>query len=111
MTMTNPRHSYAVVTAPVEFDLATSPDFREDVADRLADLPWLIVDLSPVAFIDSTGIGALLAARRRAQNLGGDLVLVGASSRVRRVLRLTQVERVLTCYDRIDDVPSPGPVP
>src|SRR3954465_10472419 len=50
------------------------------------DVEAVAVDLREVAFIDSTGLGALLAARDRARQLGVDLTITSVSDPVRRVL-------------------------
>ena len=47
------------------------------------------MDLAEVGFIDSAGVGALVATRERAQQLGIDLTIKRVSDRVRRILYLT----------------------
>ena len=47
------------------------------------------MDLAEVGFIDSAGVGALVANRERAQQLGIDLTIKRVSDRVRRILYLT----------------------
>jgi anti-anti-sigma factor len=46
----------------------------------------LVLDLSEVTFMDASGLGALMAARRRSLRLGGNVRLVAPSSSVRRAL-------------------------
>src|SRR3954454_19580618 len=63
----------AVVIVDGELDTFTSPRLREFLAalvnERDADV---VVDLADVAFLDSTALGVLLAARRHARDRGGD---------------------------------------
>ena len=59
----------------------------------------LVVDLSDTAFIDSSGLGALVAGLKRARQAGGDLRIAAPSDQVRTVLGLTNLDRVLKPYD------------
>jgi anti-sigma B factor antagonist len=51
--------------------------------------PHVMVDLSQVGFIDSTGIGVLVGALKRAREASGDLIIVGAKDRVHRIFEIT----------------------
>jgi anti-anti-sigma factor len=67
------------------------------------DVSKLIVDLSDVEYIDSTGLSALLLARRQMVNHEGDVRLVGVRPEVQSLLELTQLDRVFPSYDTIDE--------
>lgn len=58
----------------------------------------LIVDVSQVAFADSSGLGVLLAALRRARAHDGDLVLVGPGPGLEATMRATATEQLFACY-------------
>ena len=62
----------------------------------------VVVDLSGIEFIDSSGLGALIGANRIAKERGTRLVLV-ASAAVRRLLQVTALDTVLDAYD---DLPA-----
>lgn len=73
-----------------EIDLAAADDFRDELRRLIAQATSpMLVDLSAVAFMDSSGIDALANARRRAVDEGVELILVEPSPPVRRVLELT----------------------
>jgi anti-sigma B factor antagonist len=61
----------------------------------------LIVDLTAVPFVDSAGIGALVAAYVSSQNSGRNLALVGTNDRVRNSLRLAWVEQLFRFFDSV----------
>jgi len=76
-----------------EVDLATAPELRRQMTDRLAhaSTSTLHLDLSGVSFMDSSGLLVLLGAQRRARLLGGDVVLTRTSPQVARLLDLAGV--------------------
>jgi anti-sigma B factor antagonist len=58
-----------------ELDLASCPAFEAEL-DNVPDTTEIIVDLRELAFIDSTGISALVRAHQRWQQAGGSLTVV-----------------------------------
>jgi anti-anti-sigma factor len=79
-----------------ELDLATSPRFGQAVRRELDAGRKVIVDLSEIAFIDSTGLNALIMAVRGADANGGALELSPSlSEQVRRVFEITGLDAVL----------------
>jgi anti-sigma B factor antagonist len=55
----------------------------------------VVVDLAAVGFMDSSGLGALVAGLKKARQEGGDLRLTGVNQQVATVLELTNLDRVL----------------
>jgi anti-sigma B factor antagonist len=58
----------------------------------------LIVDLAGLEFIDSSGLAALLLARKQAREAGGDLLLAAPQDQVLRVLAATQLTGVFAVH-------------
>jgi anti-sigma B factor antagonist len=58
----------------------------------------LIVDLTDVHFIDSSGLSALVSGLRAAGEAGGTLRLAGLNEQTTTAFRLTKLDRVLECY-------------
>ncbi|HSV37888.1 MAG TPA: STAS domain-containing protein [Nocardioidaceae bacterium] len=102
------KKAYTVVVAPAEVDIASSNALRDDLERAIqGGNPWVIADLSNVEFIDSTGLGAILAAHHLAEQYGGTLVVVGPAERTQKLLTITQIDRVLDIYPTVEDVPEP----
>ncbi len=75
-----------------EIDIATAEDLRLAGARCAEAVPAgepLEIDMSAVSFIDSSGLGALVAIRRLADAAGHATVLVGLSPSIERLLELT----------------------
>ena len=93
-----------VVVARGELDLATVGRFRGALTERLAQgCTHLVVDLTEVTFIDSSGLGALVNAHRSLQRRGGRLRLVCRRPRVLRVLSLTGLDTLLAVHGELAD--------
>ena len=99
--------THATVVAPAEVDLATSAALRDDIEHALQESAWVIVDLSAVEFIDSSGLSVLMWGRKMAVERDGNLVLVGSGERTRKMLHITQLDQVFDLYPTADLVPPP----
>jgi anti-sigma B factor antagonist len=94
-------HSSAVVETVVrlagEIDVSTVGQARAQLGDAIVDNPGAVitVDMGEVVFLDSTGIGALVSALKRARHGDGDLRLVGVQPQVFKVFQLTGLTRAL----------------
>lgn len=68
---------WAVLQVSGEMDLVTSPVLRQRVHDAVADgRRSIVLDLSGVAFCDSSGVGVLIATRRLIRSCRGELRLI-----------------------------------
>lgn len=76
-----------------------------DLQDTLRANPetFLIVDMSDVRFVDSSGIGCLLNGYMAHHMAGGRLVLVGVNPRVRETLEETRVVQFLAMYESVEE--------
>jgi len=76
------------------------------LADRLTEIlgsgqQSVVVDLSPVSFLDSTGLGALVTARNQAQQTGATLRLVCTSERLLKLFRITGLDAVFEIHPTV----------
>ena len=85
-------------------DMSSAHELRDAVAAALSGgARRLLVDMSGVSFVDSSGLGAIIGGLKAARLSGGDLRLVNPSEQARSVLALTTLDRVLRIYDTEDD--------
>ena len=80
-----------------ELDVTGSAEL-DDVVRELLDqgAVRLILDLSNVTFIDSTGLGVLVSCRNRCRDRQGDVVLRNPSESTRKVLAITALDQIFT---------------
>jgi len=90
-------------------DIATSPTVRAALVDASSGGDQrLIVDLSKVDFLDSTGLGALIGAQRRAKEVDGEVRLVVKEGQIVRLLRITGLLKVFAVFPTLDDALRDG---
>jgi len=78
--------------------------FKEAILLKIAEgYSKIVLDISKVKEIDSSGLGALLFGKRQASGNDGDLKLVGASETVRNMIRIAQLSRVFDLHSSIPD--------
>jgi anti-sigma B factor antagonist len=67
----------------------------------------LVMDLTGVAYVDSSGLGALVAAMKQARAVGGNLKLCGLQEDVRSIFEMTRLIKVMAVHsDRQEAVAS-----
>ena len=91
-----------VVFAVGEIDLATSPTMREALIEAVESRRHLIVDLSAVTFLDSTGLSVLIRTQKRIETTHKTMSLVGPTGMVARVLRITRLDEAIPVHPNLD---------
>ncbi len=85
-------------------DVSQAMDLREVLGQQIdGPAARVVVDLTDVTFIDSSGIGVLVTAHRTADAAGAMLALAGARTTVGRVFELTRTNRLLRIYPTVDE--------
>ena len=87
-----------------EVDLATSPALRDHLTKLIEDSPpAVVVDLDGVQFLDSTGLGVLVGAYKRAAELGVPLSLARPRRIVANALSLVRFDTVIPVHDTLKE--------
>jgi len=101
---TRTQGEYTVLDVSGEVDVYTAPALRDRITDLLdAGQHLLIVDLGGVEFLDSTGLGVLVAGLNRAREVGGSLSLVCPQERVLKLFRITGLDEVFTVHGTVEE--------
>jgi anti-sigma B factor antagonist len=80
-----------------ELDMSTAGQLREELQRLAADeAPKVTVDLSGLAFVDSTGLSVLITGLKRFRQQGGDMTLRSPTAGTRRVLEITGLTEVFS---------------
>jgi anti-sigma B factor antagonist len=92
-----------VVEVSGEIDVYTASVLRERLASLIDEgRTDLVVDLTPVRFMDSTGLGVLVGVLKKVRGHGGRLQLVIDSERLLKVFRITALTQVFTIHATVE---------
>jgi anti-sigma B factor antagonist len=89
----------AIIRGDGRLNMVAAPLFREVVLEQIeAGRTRVVVDLSKIEFLDSSGLGALIGCLKSARQAGGDLRIAAPTAQVTMVLKLSNLDRVLTSH-------------
>lgn len=100
---TESHDEWTVIQPRGDIDVYSAPGLRDAISERIGlGPPNIILNLEFVDFIDSTGLAVMIGALKRTKEIDGAFVLVKPNQQVSRVLRITDLTKVLPTYDSID---------
>ena len=92
-----------LVTIAGELDIYTSPNLGEAISELIREgSSNLVIDLTSVEFLDSTGLGVLVGALKKIKACDGSLRLVCNEDRLLKIFRLTALISVFDIYDTVE---------
>jgi anti-anti-sigma factor len=97
-----------------ELDFASGEPLSTAFADLTGGPRRVVVDLSDLEFVDSSGVKMLVAAARAVEDAGGAFVLAGPTATVRRVFDILHLADVLTVVETrqaaLDEIARSEPI-
>ena len=94
----------AVVAMPVaELDAANTAEFKRDMAPVLDAHAKVVLDLTRLRFIDSSGLGVLVSGYKNAATHQGSIKLCSLQTQVKSMFELTRLHRVFDIYQTMDE--------
>ena len=86
-----------------EIDLHVSPRVTAALATMIEKKPTrLVVDLSAVTYIDSSGLAALIEGMQNVDAYGGKFILVGLQDNVKPIFEIARLDRVFIIFPDVD---------
>jgi len=92
----------AVIALTGDVDLQTSPAVRQKLLETLEQHKRIIVDLSAVNYIDSSGVASLVEAFQVSRKKSASFALASVSSAAMRVLSLARLDKVFTIHPSVE---------
>lgn len=92
-----------------DIDLATSPELRKALLREIRELrrPRVIVNLTAVRYMDSSGLASLIEALKASKDIGTRFVLFGMNTTVREVFHLSKLTTFFEIYDDEEQAAAP----
>ena len=97
----------AIVALTGDVDLQTSPTVRQKLLESLEKHKRIIVDLSAVNYIDSSGVASLVEAFQVSRKKGNTFALASVSPAAMRVLSLARLDKVFTIHSSVEAALEP----
>ena len=91
--------NYVTIGLDGAVDLSSSPDSRKSIIDVLKDNKNILIDLSLVSYIDSSGVASLVEGYQIAKKQSLKFGLVGVSDAAMSVLKLARLDQVFPIYN------------
>ncbi|MFF4212094.1 anti-sigma factor antagonist [Streptomyces sp. NPDC001796] len=102
--VTMPREDVALVTVKGFLDVDTATELHHHLANQMHHgRQHLLLDLSEVPFMDSSGINIILNAYKETRQVGGSIGLIDPAPAVQRILDLTGVSLTVPSYKTVQD--------
>ena len=89
--------------ATKSLDADNVSDFRRGLEPLLGSATKVVLDMEQVAFVDSSGLGAILTFVRNLGAEGVELKLCNAARAVKSVMRMVGMHRVIQSFESLDD--------
>ena len=97
------REGVSVIAPHGEIDVATAPGLRDSLDKVIGrDGGLVVVDLTAVTFIDSTGLGVLIGAQRHCDEAESELRIVVTDPRIRKVFEITGLTHHFALHDSLE---------
>jgi anti-sigma B factor antagonist len=95
---------YTVLAVAGEIDHYTAAALRDQIGQLLArDRVGIVLDMSGVSFLDSSGLGALLGAKKQIEGRHGSLALAAVVPHVAKIFEITRMDDVFDIYSGVGD--------
>jgi anti-sigma B factor antagonist len=102
---TTPGSDRYLITVSGEVDLATSPELDVAIIAAIdSGTTSVVIDLTDVSFMDSSGLGVIVRALKRCREAENDLDLVITNERVLKVFGITGLDQVIPIHASIQDI-------
>jgi anti-anti-sigma factor len=97
------RQQTIVISLAGSFDALTAGQVQSTIARQFDEVQQVVLDLSQVGFMSSSGVRVLLEMLKRGRETGGDLRLAGAQPGVQRTLEISGMARILKAYVSLEE--------
>ncbi|MFC6341144.1 STAS domain-containing protein [Nocardioides hankookensis] len=102
------RGDVSVVQMSGELDVYTAPVLREALSEQISGpATRVVVDLTGLSFMDSTGLGVLVGTRKAAVAARKSLAVVAVDGPIMRLIAITGLEHVLEVFATVDEAAKP----
>jgi anti-sigma B factor antagonist len=96
------KDDYSILMLTGDIDMSSSTEARKQILDCLAKKENVMVDLSKVSYIDSSGVASLVEGFQTAKSVDLNFYLIGVSEAAMMVIKLARLDKVFPIYDTFE---------
>ncbi len=101
------KNGVLVVCVKGDIDLNSNVEFKKFVNEKIDNgCNELIIDFSGIEYIDSSGLGTLLTAKKKVSKNQGDIVLFGLSDTIKTLFKMSKLLGFFNVFENMDDALS-----
>lgn len=94
-----PQSDVRILDVEGEVDVYTSQTLKQEITRVVSEgVRYIVLNLSKVEYLDSTGLGLLIGALKRLRENQGNLIIVSPSMRIMRVFEITGLYKIFSIY-------------
>lgn len=98
-----PENGASVFTVSGELDAYTAPDLRDALDEELAGgKSWVVMDLTALTYLDSTGLGILVGTAKKCRQAEGDLAIACARPNLLKIFEISGTKEILNVVDSVE---------
>lgn len=88
-----------------DFDAYHSAEIKKQIKEKMENstVNKIVIDMSDVPYIDSAGLGAMVAILKDARHLGKEIVLLSPRQNVRRIFEMTRLDKVFKIVEVLEE--------
>jgi anti-sigma B factor antagonist len=95
--------NYTILALSGDVDMQYSPRAREQILKTLKKKEHMLIDLSEVTYIDSSGVASLVEGYQLAKTKQLEFGLIGVSNKAMQVLKLARLDRVFQIHQNLEE--------
>lgn len=84
-------------------DAATAKEFRQEADQIFRGQQKVVLDFTKITFVDSAGLGVVLAFLRRITQDAGDLKVCGLNKGVKALFQLVRMHRIVEIFETVEE--------
>ena len=106
---TSEQDGYSVLTLRGEIDVYTAPHLRQAIVDLVdGGARDLVIDMTMVEFLDSTGLGVLVEGLKRVKRHDGSLSIVATQDKILKIFDITGLNKAFPIHATVGDAVAAG---
>ena len=95
--------NYLIIKIVGRLDISNTAQFKSEVSESIEDAKIVILELSELEFMDSTGLGSIISILKIISKNGGNIFVANLQEKPRILFEITRANRIFDIYNSLED--------